>query len=87
MNKCDKCNGTGLLNLEGEKYTSWIAEHYKATVIGCYKDINKGKVLINFGIKDLNMSKTMEIPIEYFYMMTGQREFDLTIDEDGNRKK
>lgn len=83
--KCDKCLGKGHLNNDGEAYTSWISPHYKATIVGCIKDLEKGKVTYNFSIKEIDVMMHIEVPIEYYYMTTGQRKWKGNLDEDGNQ--
>lgn len=84
---CDKCNGQGHLTNEGKAYDSWISPHYKAEIVGCVKDIEKGTIMYNFWIKEINVSMHITVPIEYYYMTTGAREWNLELDETGNKRK
>jgi hypothetical protein len=83
--KCDKCLGKGHLTEDGRAYNDWISPHYKATVVGCIKDLEKGKVTYNFHISEIDVMMHIEIPIEYYYMTTDEREWNHNIDENGER--
>lgn len=82
--KCDKCRGKGYLTNEGKTYDSWISTQYNAEIVGCVKDVEKGTVMYNFWIKEIDVSMHITVPIEYYYMTTGVRKWDHNIDEMGN---